>query len=272
MDYGKAKKFGDTVLNRGRVSDQIKEAIKQSILSGEFKAGDKLPREDQIATLLKVSKVTVREALRDLEVDGMIEKRRGSAGGNFVAQPNINKMNDLIMNCFQFGTVTPIELLEAGQMLEQWLLSLAAKRRTEDDLTKMTTNIREREESLASRVIDLRKMIAFHHIVVDSCHDRILSALLHALITVSVRNLSAGAFTLDDYQAHLKYSKQLFKSMLRQDGEAGRNSMVSIFKRYLDVLQGYQGKDLASVVREEKVKFGETKPPASNRRPLLKGS
>ena len=77
-------------LSHGRVSDRIKNTLKQSILNGEFKPGEKLPREDQLAASFKVSKVSVREALRDLEGEGIIEKRRGIHGGNFVAQPGIS--------------------------------------------------------------------------------------------------------------------------------------------------------------------------------------
>ena len=60
--------LNDVVLNRTRVTDQITDILKQAILSGEFKPGDKFPREDQIAAQFKVSKVSVREALRNLEM------------------------------------------------------------------------------------------------------------------------------------------------------------------------------------------------------------
>jgi GntR family transcriptional regulator, transcriptional repressor for pyruvate dehydrogenase complex len=234
LDNDKLVKLSEAVLNRGRISDQIKEVIKRAMLNGEFKAGDKLPREDQLASLLKVSKVTVREALRDLEGEGMIQKRRGPAGGNFIAHPNMSRMKELISNCFQFGTVAPHELVEAGLMLEQTLLPLAAQRRTQDDLARIAINIKEREEGLASGVLDLKKMIAFHHILADSCRDRILSAVLHALITVSVRNLPPVSITKEDFKAHLKDSKDLYECMLRQDSAAAQTSIVSIFKRYLD--------------------------------------
>ena len=73
-------KLASVDLSHNRVSDQIKDNLKSAILRGEFKPGDKLPREDQIAASFKVSKVSVREALRDLEGEGIIEKRRGAFG------------------------------------------------------------------------------------------------------------------------------------------------------------------------------------------------
>jgi DNA-binding transcriptional MocR family regulator len=61
----------------GRVADYIEKTIKESILSAELKAGDKLPTEKELASQFGVSMVTLREALRSLQVMGLIEKRRG---------------------------------------------------------------------------------------------------------------------------------------------------------------------------------------------------
>ena len=67
-------------LRQDRLSDQVKHHLKAAILKGEFAQGDKLPTEEQIAANFQVSKVTAREALREMESQGLIEKRRGSTG------------------------------------------------------------------------------------------------------------------------------------------------------------------------------------------------
>jgi GntR family transcriptional repressor for pyruvate dehydrogenase complex len=130
----------DVVLNRTKVTDQITDVLKQAILSGEYKPGDKFPREDEIAEKFKVSKVSVREALRNLEMEGLVEKRRGIFGGNFIAQPGMHKMDELMSNFYQFGSVTPAELIEFRRMLEPALLAIVVVHRTDEDLKKMLTS------------------------------------------------------------------------------------------------------------------------------------
>jgi len=86
------KSLPKAVLPRPRLSDQIRDELKRMILHGDLKRGVKLPTEEQLAAQLKVSKVSVREALRNLETEGLIEKRRGVHGGSFVAHPGSEKM------------------------------------------------------------------------------------------------------------------------------------------------------------------------------------
>ncbi len=228
-------KLADVTLNRNRVSDQIKEALKQAILNGEFKAGDKLPREDQIAESFKVSKVSVREALRSLEGEGIVEKRRGIFGGNFVAQPDMTKMNDLMANYYQFGTVTAEELLELGLLLEPTLVPLSIRRRTAEDLEKMRMNIQEREQGLKSNRLNVKKMLEFHRLIANSCGNQLVSALVQALVTVSLKVFPRSPVTRADCEAHLAFSKELWEHIRKRNEKAAQKSMVSIFRRFEEI-------------------------------------
>jgi GntR family transcriptional repressor for pyruvate dehydrogenase complex len=228
-------KLADVVIKRSRVSDQIKETIKQAILNEEFKAGDKLPREDQLADIFKVSKVSVREALRDLEGEGLIEKRRGLFGGNFVAQPNINKINDLLANYYQFGTVTPEDFLEFTQILEPTLISLAVKRRKKADLEKIQTNIEERKKCFAKGKIATGKITEFHKLVGNSCHNQLCSVVMQALMNISGKILSRDSVTLKDFEAHLNYSIALYGHLLKKDQRRAQKTMATIFEHYMEI-------------------------------------
>jgi GntR family transcriptional repressor for pyruvate dehydrogenase complex len=68
-----------------RISGQIEKKIKDAILEGRLKSGDRLPTEKEMAEQFGVSVVTLREALRALEIFGLIEKRKGQGGGIFVS-------------------------------------------------------------------------------------------------------------------------------------------------------------------------------------------
>jgi len=229
--------FKNIVLNRKRVTDQIKDALKRAILKGEFNPGDKFPPEDQIAAQFKVSKVSVREALRDLETEGFIEKRRGIFGGNFVMRPGIQKMDDLVSNYYQFGTVTPEELVEFRQILEPALVGLAAIRRTNEDLKKMKSNIQEMEKLVQSGKIVPSKILEFHRIAAEACHNQLSSAVLRALVNVSARILSDDDVTLEDAKSHVGYSKKFYECIVRKDREGAQRQMALHFKTFVKIIQ-----------------------------------
>lgn len=66
---------------------QVKEALKESLSSGEFKPGDQLPGESDLCAIFKVSRTVIRQALDELEYEGLILRRKGK--GTFVAEPKI---------------------------------------------------------------------------------------------------------------------------------------------------------------------------------------
>lgn len=214
-------------LSHNRVSDRIKDNLKKTILRGEFKPGDKLPREDQIAESFKVSKVSVREALRDLEGEGIIEKRRGALGGNFVAQPRPNKIDDLMANLYHFGTITEEDFFEMEALLQQVLIPLVAKRRTEEDLEKMLKNIEEREIGLKNGKLSVGKILEFYRIIADSCKNELGSALMRSLNAFS-KNLSPRIeVTIEDCEKFHEFSKAFYDNIRNQDESEALETFIA---------------------------------------------
>jgi GntR family transcriptional repressor for pyruvate dehydrogenase complex len=222
----------DVVLNRTKVTDQITDVLKQAILSGEYKPGDKFPREDEIAEKFKVSKVSVREALRNLEMEGLVEKRRGIFGGNFIAQPGMHKMDELMSNFYQFGSVTPAELIEFRRMLEPALLAIVVVHRTDEDLKKLRANMREIEKGIVSGKINPAKILEFHHIIAEACHNQLCAAVVKALTNVTGSIADATLLTLNDGREHLVFSKKMYDCILRQDNEGAQKAIMAHFKAF----------------------------------------
>ena len=67
-----------------RASSEVGQQLKNAILDGEYKAGDKLPSERELIELFQVSRTVVREAIKSLEAGGLVEIRQGATGGAFV--------------------------------------------------------------------------------------------------------------------------------------------------------------------------------------------
>ena len=81
-----------------RISEEVTEQLKRSILFGDFKAGDKLPPERLLAGEFQVSRVAVREALRTLENSGFIVTRQGASGGAYVTDLSFAHLADAFLD------------------------------------------------------------------------------------------------------------------------------------------------------------------------------
>lgn len=224
-------------LRQQRLSDQVKDVLKQAILDGQFKPGDKLPPEDRIAKKFNVSKVTAREALREMESEGLIEKRRGIYGGSFVAEPGSEKMGDLIVNYYHFGGLTPEELVEFRQILEPALVALAAERRTDEDLAALRENIEAVEAAINGGKPDQAKGIDFHRLIGNACHNRLISAVMEALVKVFLEILSKVPMTLEDARGDLEYNKKFYEYLVHGRSDEAEKLMVTHFKTLGDIIE-----------------------------------
>ena len=228
--------FQNIELRQERLSDQVKNHLKQAILDGKFEPGDKLPPEDQIAALFKVSKVTAREALREMETEGLIEKRRGTRGGSFVAQPGSEKIGQVVNNFYRFGALTPEELVEFRRILEPALVVLAVERRTEDDLKAIKANIEAVEASISRGEQNQPKAIEFHRLIADACHNRLISAVMEAMVQVFLEILSQIPFTLEDAKGDMAYSKKFYEYLLHGKKEKARKLMETHFNSLSEIV------------------------------------
>ena len=218
----------NAVIHKERISDQIISILKQSILDGEFKPGEKFPPEVEIAQKLKVSKVSAREALREMEAEGLIKKKRGAFGGNFIAEPGSEKMVDVVVNSYLFGGITATDLAEFRRILEPGLARLAAMRRTDKDLNAMEQCINDVEESIKNGRPDQTKAIGFHCLIANACYNRFISSLMEALVKV-FQQVLAKTPDLKTATKDLKYNKLFLKCIRERDGEKAEIVMADHF-------------------------------------------
>ena len=226
----KATLFHDNAMARSkrRISDQIRNMLKQAILDGEYRPGDKLPPETELALLYNVSKVSAREALRELETEGLIEKRRGVFGGSFVSEPGSERMVAAVNNAFQFGGLTVDSLAEFRAILEPGLAELAAQRRTEDDLAAMEDYIRVIRESIDKGEPDQNKAIGFHRLIADACQNPFISSLMEAVMHV-FQQVLAKEPDLDTAERDIRYNELFYLHIKNRDGHKAKELMKDHF-------------------------------------------
>jgi GntR family transcriptional repressor for pyruvate dehydrogenase complex len=230
-------KSDEFFIDRTRVSDQVKKILKQAMMDGKYKPGDKIPTEEKMAQQFKVSKATIREALRDLEAEGLIEKRRGLYGGSFIARPGSEKIGEWVINSFRVGTITPEELVDFRQILEPALVSLAVERRTDKDLRAIQLIIQEIEEGILRGKPNRPKAIEFHRLIAEACHNRLISMVMEALVNVFIEILSKIPMTIEDAKVDLDYCKKIYHYLVYSKRKKAHDLMINHFKTLTQIIE-----------------------------------
>ncbi|MTI65786.1 MAG: FadR family transcriptional regulator [Firmicutes bacterium] len=114
-----------------KVYEHVIEQIQNMIIDGVLKQGDRLPSERELASQLNVSRTSIREALRSLQIIGLIESRQGE--GNFIKENIDETLFEPLSIMFMFNKDKPEDILDLRIAIEVQAAYLAAKRVTEED-------------------------------------------------------------------------------------------------------------------------------------------
>jgi len=130
-----------------RISEMVIDQVQQKILNGELREGDKLPSEKEMARSMNISSVAMREAVKTLEVMGVVESRHGK--GNYIVNNIEDSTFKPIALSFRLSGGRTEELWEMRRLIEEFTVSKAVQRATADDINELR-KIHERMQSLGT--------------------------------------------------------------------------------------------------------------------------
>ncbi|MGH3442192.1 MAG: FadR/GntR family transcriptional regulator [Nitriliruptorales bacterium] len=166
----------------GRVSAEIVKQIKSAIREGRLATGDRLPPERELTELFGVSRVTVRDALRVLEANGLVDIRVGAGGGAFVTAPGSDNVAEGISNMLLLRSTTPQAVTETRIILEVGMLPFVCERATEEDLAELERLCDKGQTALeGGDDYDVSISAEFHTALAQATHNPVIEALTHSL-------------------------------------------------------------------------------------------
>jgi GntR family transcriptional repressor for pyruvate dehydrogenase complex len=125
-------------LKKPLLSKEVETQLRASINAGIYKPGDKLPAERELVDQFQVSRVTVRDALRDLQSLGLISVKRGVNAGAYVSEPSPQPITQSIENLIKMRKVNFAHLIELRLYIEPDVARIAALFRTPEDVDTLT--------------------------------------------------------------------------------------------------------------------------------------
>ncbi len=166
-------------IQRSRLYESAVDQIRSLILADDYKPGDRLPPERELAEQLSVGRPSVREALRILGAMGLIEIRAGN--GTYVRDvtllPYIESLITHISSRLRVREENILKLWEVRKVLEAGNVRLACSRMTPDRLEKMAGCVQEMEKNIRNREVFISTGVQFHREIAEATDNEILIML-----------------------------------------------------------------------------------------------
>ncbi len=188
-----------------RVSEEVTEQLKQSILLGGFKAGDKLPSERDLAEQFQVSRVAIREALRTLENSGFIVTRQGTNGGAYVTDLSFEFLANAFLDLFLADKISIPELHRVRLIIEPEIARLAALAITPEYSRRLKEAMEAEEVPTTSLSEDIKMKTAAHYILAEMCGNRFFEAIVRSSMKLThtlIQMVNPDPYTLHPAGLH----------------------------------------------------------------------
>jgi GntR family transcriptional repressor for pyruvate dehydrogenase complex len=219
-----------------KASDVLADALRERILRGDFPEGTALPPERELVNQTRMSRTTVREALRILEVQGFVRVKTGRAGGAFVYRPGQDSMADSVDLLIRARRIRIPALLETREAIEPFCAQLAAKRRTDEDLGRLEA-ANEAIAADGTLAEFLQANVDWHVAVAVASHNELLTGFMLALSRSIYAATDNQGFVDDDVrQTTLRAHRAVTKAIKAQDADAARRRMSRHVHSYAEAV------------------------------------
>ncbi|MEX3844314.1 FadR/GntR family transcriptional regulator [Paraburkholderia sp. BR10882] len=232
-------KGGPRTTKRG---DQVAELIKSWITDGKLRPGMRLNKEAELQDIFNVSRGSIRDALKSLEVQGLVRLSTGPDGGATITRVPLVRAFQSLQNYLFFESVSLEDIYAVRRVLEPKLASGAVEHLTQADLDALERSVAVCEPFTASheRALDQRhEDIRFHDVLAAANPNaflrstcQIINQMLHSLVIV------AGNVTHDDYQAFGRQTVAAHRAILEAARRRDAGSVERLMAAHMDEAEG----------------------------------
>jgi GntR family transcriptional repressor for pyruvate dehydrogenase complex len=166
-------------LNKDVLSERITANILDMIRAGDLQPGDRLPSERELATMMKVSRPSLREALRALALMNIVEIRQGD--GTYVSTLEPGLLVEHFDFVFSLTDATFLELFDAREVLEVGIVGLAAKRITDEELAAIRACMGRSKEVVDDPAAFIQCDLELHELITKAAGNSLLSSFMQAI-------------------------------------------------------------------------------------------
>jgi len=219
-------------VRRTKVYEQAAQQLQRMIRDGLIKPGEKLPAERELAEMLQVSRGSLRDAIRTLELMGLVEPRQGE--GTVVCDPSAESLINPLATVLLRQREIIGDLLEFRRMIEPTLAGRAAKNTSDEELAYMEDILRRQKEKLALGELAIDEDSEFHYAIAQAARNsvvlKVLDAFMDLLRESRERSLQLEGRLQKSFVGH----RRILDSIRKHDVRTAEKAM----RQHIDEVEG----------------------------------
>jgi GntR family transcriptional regulator, transcriptional repressor for pyruvate dehydrogenase complex len=217
-----AAKADFEVIRRNKVYEEVAKQIERLILK-KLRPGDKLPSERELAEMLKVSRSSIRDAIRSLELVGLVEPRQGA--GTIVREVTSGSVVNSFEDALKRRRELVSELLDFRRMLEPPLAARAATHASETDVSEMEDILQRQYEKQRRGEPAVAEDAEFHYAIALASDNSVVLKVIDILMDLLRESRERSLQVEGRAQKSLAGHRRILAAIKRRDTEAARDAM-----------------------------------------------
>ena len=225
-------------------SAEIVGQIRQRLFDGKLKPGDFIGTEGSLSAEFGVSRITLRDALRILEANGIVEVKVGKAGGVRVAHPSPERFADALAVQLMLAGISETEIFDAQMGAEVRAVQLAARSATREDIIALEAQLARCVDAVDDAEGFVRESLAFHLGLVRASHNRALLAQFQALRHLSWRAIARTSNPVRSRRV-LERHRSVLDAVKQHDADRAAALIGEHFQQIIDSHAALRAEELA---------------------------
>ncbi len=221
------------IIRRNKVYEEVAKQIERLILK-KLKPGDKLPAERELAEMLGVSRGSIRDAIRGLELLGLVEPRQGA--GTIVRHAGAHSAANPFANALKRRKDSVIELLDFRKMLEPPLAARAATHASPEETAEMEAILKRQEEKHGRGVAAVAEDAEFHYSVALACGNTVVLKVIDILMDLLRETRTRSLQVVGRSHKSLDGHRRILSAIKRHDSDAARSAMLRHIEDVEDIV------------------------------------
>jgi GntR family transcriptional repressor for pyruvate dehydrogenase complex len=226
-------------LEKKRYSEQIAELIQERILKDHLEIGTSLPTEKELALEFQVSRSVIREALRILEISGLVKIKKGPTGGIFVSNVFNIPIKRSLNNMIATGEVTIDHLFDVRLLIEPHVAMEAALHAKDEDMGTFQDLFADSARHQDDPVILKANNLKFHLLLARASGNPVLSILLESVFEL-LAEASSDFLDLALERHFYRVHREIFQVIEQKEPEKAKRLIEKDILDVKDRLKGYK--------------------------------
>jgi GntR family transcriptional repressor for pyruvate dehydrogenase complex len=222
-------------VKRTRVYEEVAAQIQAQIADGRFRPGDKLPSERELADAFGVSRASVRDAIRVLELAGLVTPKQGD--GTVVRQLTIDAVVSPLASVLVQRRDLLGNLLETRKIIEPPVAFRAALNAGPEDVAAMREILERQSRKVAAGEPAIDEDTAFHYRLATAARNEVILKVLDVLMDLLREGRERSLQVAGRPQRSLEGHRRVLAAVERGDAEGARAAMDEHLEEIAEILQ-----------------------------------